>query len=392
MAGDVLSGLFWLCLSLILYSYVGYPLAICVAARLQGERPRHPRRRSADGVRRWPRVSLIIAAHNEEQVIERRIRNALAIAYPSERLEIIVASDGSTDRTQQLVLGYADQGVRLLDLPQRRGKLHALTQAVASARGKVLVLSDASTEFDPHVVKHLSRHFRDPDVGVACGRLILHDPATGSNVDGVYWKYETWIKRNEARLGALIGASGAIYAIRRKYFVAPPSHLVIDDFVIPVLARLHFGCRTVYEEQAIARQATPANIRSEFARRARIGAGGFQSIRVLWRLLHPRHGWAATAYLSHKILRWLCPFCLMGLLLTNAALLGEPWFQWIWSVQCMFYLLAAAGLFLRGQWQGLRLIRLTTMFSMMNLALMLGFCRWMLGTQKGVWQRTVRQS
>ena len=391
MAEEITRCLFGLCLSLILYSYVGYPLAIYVAARRRrASSTKASVKQSGEARRRWPYVSLIIAAHNEEQVIQRRIRNALQLDYPRDRLEILVVSDGSTDRTQEIVAAHASRGVRLLDLPQRRGKLYALTQAVAVARGEVLVLSDASTEFDELAVRQLARHFREPDVGVVCGRLILHDPATGNNVDSAYWKYETWIKRNEARLGALIGASGAIYAIRRRMFIAPPPHLVIDDFVIPVLARLNFQCRTAYEEQAIARQSTPANLRSEFARRARIGAGGFQSIRVLWRLLHPRHGWAATAYLSHKILRWLCPFFLLGLILANAALLSEPMFRWLWWLQCAFYLLAAAGLFLRGQWQGMRVIRLTTMFSMMNLALLLGFWRWIFGIQKGVWQRTVR--
>src|SRR5262249_30950742 len=147
---------------------------------------------------------------------------------------------------------------------------------------------------------------------VVCGRLVLTDPATGCNVDSYYWRYETFLKRCEGRLGALLGANGAIYAIRRELYTPIPGNTIVDDFVIPLRAKLRTGCRIVYDGDAVAREETPPNVGAEFHRRSRIGAGGFQSIGLLWRLLNPRSGWVAFTFFSHKILRWVCPFFLVA--------------------------------------------------------------------------------
>src|SRR5205085_1732560 len=219
-----------------------------------------------------------IAAHNEESVIGARLTNALAMDYPRQKLEIIVASDGSVDRTAEIVRRFAGQGVRLLDSSVRRGKATVLNEAICEANGQIVLLSDANTHTDPSAARLLVRWFTDPKIGAVCGRLILIDPASGKNVDGLYWKYETQLKKHESRLGALLGSNGAIYAIRREVYCPIPDGTIVDDFVIPLLAKLRRGCQIVYDWDAIAREESAAGVASEFKRRARIGAGGWQAL------------------------------------------------------------------------------------------------------------------
>jgi cellulose synthase/poly-beta-1,6-N-acetylglucosamine synthase-like glycosyltransferase len=339
-----------------------------------------------------PAVSLLIAAYNEEAVIEDRLRNALAMDYPPGKLEIVVSSDGSTDRTTEIVRRYAGGRVRLLDYAHRRGKAAVLNASVPELEGEIILFSDANTEVDAAAARKLVRWFRDPDVGVVCGRLVLTDPRTGNNVDGLYWKYETFLKRCEGRLGALLGANGGIYAIRRDVFTPIPDGSILDDVVIPLLAKLRTGCTIVYDCEAVAREETPPDIGSEFSRRSRIGAGGFQSLGILWGLLHPRWGWTALAFASHKILRWLGPFFLMGLLASNLSLCASPLFQAALVAQFLFYLTSAAVAVIPARFRVPRSLRLATMFTGMNLALLVGFWRWARGTQRGTWQRTVREA
>jgi cellulose synthase/poly-beta-1,6-N-acetylglucosamine synthase-like glycosyltransferase len=369
---------------LILYAYCGYALLIWVFARLFSRNAVPP----ADGD--LPSVSVLIAAYNEASVIDGRIENALALDYPSELLEIMVASDGSSDGTAEIVRRYAERGVRVADYPQRRGKASVLNAAMQEVQGRIAILSDANTYFDPMAARRLVRWFADRKVGAVCGKLVLLDPQTGRNVDSMYWKYETFLKKCEGRLGALLGANGAIYAIRRESFVPIPGDTIVDDFVIPLLARLRSGRSIIYDPEAVAWEETPANISSEFRRRSRIGAGGFQSIALLWRLLSPRQGWIAFTFFSHKVLRWLCPFFLIVAFVANCLLVRQPLFQVTLAAQALFYLISLAGAYLPGSGLALRLVRLTTMFSSMNLALLVGFWRWISGRQRGIWQRTAR--
>jgi cellulose synthase/poly-beta-1,6-N-acetylglucosamine synthase-like glycosyltransferase len=376
----------WTCLALVFYAYVGYPLLLYVLARTLG-RPKDPVEAVDEDL---PSVSLLIAAYNEEAEIEKRIQTALMTDYPADRLEIVIASDGSSDATAEIVRRYAGRGVRLLDYRQRRGKAAVLNASFPELRGEIVLLSDANTQTDPQALRRIVRWFRDPNVGVVCGRLILTDPATGRNVDGLYWKYETFLKKHEGRLGALLGANGGIYAIRRSLQAPIPQETIVDDFVLPLQAKLRSGCSIVYESRAVAYEETPAAIGSEFHRRARIGAGGFQSIGLLWPLLHPRHGWTAFTFLSHKILRWMCPFFLLGMLLANLLLIGEPFYQGFLLGQAAFYLLSLLAAYVPARPRFLKPLRLTTMFTGMNAALFVGFWRWVRGTQKGAWKRTER--
>ena len=376
----------WCCFSAVAFAYLGYPLLILVLSRVFGRGREVP---SVDESR-LPVVSLLIAAHNEEMDIEERILNALSLDYPLDRLEIVIASDGSTDETNEIVRRYADRGVQLFAYEKNRGKATVLNESVPRLRGDIVLLSDANTNMAPDVARRLAAWFADPEIGVVCGRLVLTDPRTGRNVDGLYWKYETFLKKCESRLGALLGSNGAIYAIRKDLFPTVQPGTLIDDFVIPLEAKRKSGCRIVYDKRAIATEETAPTILAEFRRRVRIGAGGFQSIGMLWPLLSPANGWVALTFFCHKILRWLCPFLLIGMLAANLFLLDHPLYAWLFAAQVAFYSWAFVGNWLPAQPRFLRYFRLPTMFASMNLALLFGFVRWIRGGHTGVWTRTDR--
>jgi cellulose synthase/poly-beta-1,6-N-acetylglucosamine synthase-like glycosyltransferase len=223
--------------------------------------------------------------------------------------------------------------------------------------------------------------------------LVLVDSETGRNADGLYWRYETFLKKAEARLGALLGSNGAIYAIRRERYVRIPANTIVDDFVIPLLAKLNSGCRIVYDCEAVAAEETAPDVKAEFRRRARIGAGGFQAIALLWRLMSPRWGWLAFAFVSHKVLRWLCPFLLAAMLISSVlAAVGQPVYWIIVAAQVAFYAASLTTSRLPGPLRQMKMLRLATMFTSMNAALAVGFWRWVNGVRSGAWERTARTS
>jgi cellulose synthase/poly-beta-1,6-N-acetylglucosamine synthase-like glycosyltransferase len=382
----VLATVCCLCAALVVYAYLGYPVVIYALARLLGRRP--PVAEPADD--ELPKVSLLIAAYNEEAVIEDRIRNALDMDYPADRWEVVVATDGCSDRTAEIVRRFAHRGVRLLENHQRRGKAATLNDAFGQVSGEVVILSDANTFTDPSAARHLVRWFEDSRVVTVCGKLVLTDPETGQNVDGMYWKYETFLKRQEGRLGALLGANGGIYAIRKSQYVPIPNGTILDDLVIPLLAKLRHGGDIVFDRRAVAHEETPANITAEFHRRSRLGAGGFGTVGLLAGLLNPCRGWIFFTFVSHKLLRWCCPFFLLGLLATSAQLYDLPLFRALLFAQIAFYATAVVAAYLPGQFKALRLLRLATMFASMNGALLVGFARWLFNTQNVTWRRTAR--
>jgi cellulose synthase/poly-beta-1,6-N-acetylglucosamine synthase-like glycosyltransferase len=371
---------------MVLYVYIGYPVVIYGVARIFGRR----RPLASRAGQQLPKVSLLIAAYNEEAMIEDRLRNALAVDYPREKWEVVVATDGCSDRTAEIVRRYAGQGVRLLEYPQRRGKAAALNDALTQVQGEVVIFSDANTFTEPMAARNLARWFQDPRVSAVCGKLVLTDPETGRNSDGIYWKYETFLKRQEGRLGALLGANGGIYAIRKSRYVPIPNGTILDDLVIPLLSKLRHGGDIVFDGQAVAHEETPADITAEFHRRSRIGAGGFGTLGLLAGLLNPCRGWIFFTFLSHKLLRWCCPFFLLGLLLTSALQWELPLYRALFLAQFAFYTTSVVAAYVPGRVKALRLLRLTTMFTSMNGALLIGFARWLFNTQNVTWKRTAR--
>jgi cellulose synthase/poly-beta-1,6-N-acetylglucosamine synthase-like glycosyltransferase len=372
----------------LIYSYAMYPAVVWVVGKLSGNR-RRPSSQSDDDL---PTVSVLIAAFNEEAVIDSRLRNLLASDYPHDKLEIVIASDGSTDGTNEAVRRVAGQSpiVRLLDVPVRAGKTSVLNRAFGQVAGEIVVLSDANTFTDRQSLRALAQWFSCPGVGVVCGQLILVEPENGRNPDNLYWRYENFLKTCEGRLGSLLGANGGIYAVRKSLFRAVPDDTLVDDLVIPLSIKLRTGCEIVYEPGARAIEETPAGMAAEFRRRARIGAGGFQCIARLWRLLNPAHGWLALAFFSHKVLRWFGPFFMVAMLLANLLLLGAKPYRAAMAAQAVFYAVAALGRRVSGRGGLAKAARLPALFVGANLALLVGFGRWIRGTRGGTWERTAR--
>ena len=377
---------FWGCAALIVYTYFVYPVLLVILAAMR-RGPRAPRELSDPGL---PTVSVLIVAHNEESVIRERIENLLALDYPKDKLELVIASDSSRDRTVDIVNEYSGQSIRLFAFTARTGKAAVLDSVIPQLTGSIAILSDANTMMDRMAVRRLVRWFQNREVGVVCGKLVLTDPVTGSNVDSLYWRFETLLKRSEGKLGALLGANGGIYAIRRSVFQGVRPDTIVDDFVIPLFARVRTGCAIIYDESAIAYEETPPEIAVEFRRRARIGAGGFQSLAVLWPLLDPRNGWIALTFFSHKVLRWLCPFFLLGLAVANLVLVDNGFYGVSLVAGLVLAAVALLGQYLSLRSSAGRALRLTTMFATMNAALLVGFFRWASGRQRAAWDRTAR--
>jgi cellulose synthase/poly-beta-1,6-N-acetylglucosamine synthase-like glycosyltransferase len=385
--------LFWLAVLLLLHTYVLYPILLMVfegvaqvLAELRSIRTsKMPPRRSFDPL---PTVSMVVSAYNEAECIGEKVSNSLALDYPRDRFQLLIGSDGSTDGTDEIVQRFEDPRVMLMR-SERGGKPAMLNRCVPVASGEIIVFSDANTWVDPLAIQALVRNFEDPEVGAVCGRLKLYNRTKNDFEESAYWKYETMIKFFEAKGGLVVGANGGLYAIRRRLFAALPPGTIVDDFVI-ALRIMDEGYKVVYEPAAVAREETTGDYQREFGRRARIAAGNFQCLRWFPSLLSPAAGLRAFALWSHKVLRW-CAAGLMALaLIANLFLLDAPVYRVIFVLQLSFYALALAGK--AGVFKGAlrRLASVAYYFVTMNLAIAVGFWRFIRRSQRPAWERTAR--
>ena len=329
--------IFWIALVSVAYVYVGYPVLLWIWSRVR-PRPVHPQ--PAD-----PPVSIILAARNEAHHLAMRIENLLSLDYPRERLQIVVASDGSTDDTQAVLEPFGAR-VTAVYLPTV-GKAHALNAAVASARHDILVFADARQRFAPDAIRALVAPLSDPEVGGVCGELIL-DCESGADTSSIgegvggYWRYEKWLRRHESLVGSTMGATGAIYALRREYWQPLPADTILDDVLAPMRAVLA-SARVVFAGGACAfDSAVPAA--TELRRKIRTLAGNYQ---ILWqepRLLNPLANPVWLQYVSHKLGRLIVPWALAALLISSLILAPT---SLVYAAACAgqlaFYALAAYG-------------------------------------------------
>jgi len=373
---------FWLSVALIAYSYAGFSLLIILVARLRQRRVRQQPI--------TPRLTLIIPVWNEEKAIAERLENALGLDYPADRREIIVASDGSDDKTEAIVNGYANQGVRLLSFP-RRGKIYALKDAVAAATGEILVFSDANSIYKPEALRMLVRNFADPEVGGVCGNQIYlkakRADATSAG-EGMYWSFDKWLKQLESLTGSIVSAHGAIYAIRRALYQPPASAAVTDDFAIST-AVIEQGYRLIFESEAIAYEEPTASASLEFGRKVRIMTRGLRGVLLRRRLLNPfRYGFYALELFSHKVLRRLVPIFLLMLFMASWFLSRNDGFYFSAAVaQTVFYILAGAGYLLRGHRLGrLKFFYVPFFYCLANAAALIAVIRLLRGKRVEFWQ------
>lgn len=380
--------LFWSCLFLVVYTYCLYPLLLALLCRVRGKRPADtPGAGTSPTDADLPPVTMLVAAHNEERVIAEKIENSLAIDYPADRFRVVVASDGSQDRTNAIVAACDDPRIQLIAYPNRRGKIATLNATIPRLTDEILVMSDANTMYAPDAVRALVGHFRNPRIGCVCGELLLVSPNGGESGEGLYWRYETWLKRMESRLGFLLGATGGIFALRRSLFRTLPNGTIVEDFVTAMKV-LEGGHRVCYEPAARATETTAPSMQEEMRRKCRIGAGGFQAIALTAAMLNPLRGLPALGFWSHKIVRWCVPFFLMGMLVASLGLLGETFYRFVLGAQLLAYAIGVQGLSPKPIDHPL--LRPARYFFVMNLALLIGFIRFIRGTQRVTWEQAQR--
>jgi cellulose synthase/poly-beta-1,6-N-acetylglucosamine synthase-like glycosyltransferase len=362
----------------IVWSYGIYPLLLAFVPCKREDQPHEP----VD----WPSVSVLISVYNEEKHIVSRIENLLALDYPHDKLEILIGSDGSTDRTNELVRSFPDAHVKLNAFEQRGGKPSVLNRLVPQARSELLVFSDANAMFGSDALRKLARHFANPQIGGVCGRLVLHGDGSETG-EGPYWKLETYLKTRESALDSCLGANGAIYAIRKSCWPRIPDNTFVDDFVIGMRVR-EAGHRLIYDTEAAATEELPRSVGHEMTRRIRIGAGDFQALCLCRSSLLPWRGFYSIAFWSHKVLRWFAPFLMIAALVSNVALVSHPLFAVLLALQLTFYGLALFGAFIRRR--KIALFSAPYYFVTINMALLFGFFRFITGTQQAAWKRTAR--
>lgn len=378
--------LFWICFGLLLYTYLIYPVVLIGLVRLKKTCKEKPL------LQKNPSVSLVIAAYNEEKVIDEKMQNCLRLDFPHGLLEVIVISDGSSDRTNEVVKKYTEMDARihLVDLP-RTGKSGALNKGVSFVNNDIIVFSDANTEYVADAIKNLVNHFDDPKVGCVGGRLIYRNPhqVVSGEGESFYWRYETALKKLESKLGYVAGANGAIYAIRRELFKSLPKRTINDDFMTSMRIVLD-GYKCIYEEKAVAYEDVAPTVQSEFDRHVRDGAGHYIAVWYLRGLLNPFLGLKSFIYWSHRMLRWLAPFVLILFFGVNSVLAHNLFYGVFFLLHLAFYIMAILTPLFFLERRLPFLMYIPFYFSNLNVALFLGFIKAITGLQKTTWESTKR--
>jgi len=372
--------IFWTAAGLTVYAYAGYPILVFLISRMFPK----PVLRAPY----LPTVSVIIAAYNEEKDIRAKLLNTLQLDYSSNALEIIVVSDCSSDGTDSIVLEFADRGVKLVRQSDRRGKTAAQNLAAEHASGEIILFSDATSMYQPNVLKEMLPNFADPGVGCVAGKLVYVDESASGVGDGArkYWNYETFLKESESRARSLIGVSGCMYAVRRQAYVPMYEEACSDFYVCTMLYRQ--GLRTVYQPSAVCFEDTNTRTADEFRMRVRIIS---QTFGDLWRnreMMNPcRSGFYAVQLISHKLLRYAIPLLLAFVFLTSGILAFESVFYALaFALQLIFYLIAIADWAVQKRGVDVKLAAIPRYFCVANLASIAGFYKFVTGERFARWE------
>ncbi len=376
--------LFWLSAFLVVYTYVMYPLILSVGARIRKKDATSKQTEST-----FPSITVVVALYNEEASVGGKISNLCSLDYPPDKVSFLLGSDGSTDRTGEILTSAKVSNLIVRSFPRRRGKAALLNDLVPAAAGDVIVFSDANTMFAPDALRQLVRKFADESVGAVCGILTLDsdNTTTGGLGESSYWNYDNRLKLLESEIKTTVAANGSIYAIRRRLFKPlPMDKSVSDDIFIP-LTVLSQGYRVVYEEQAHAFEGTPNSVESEFRRRSRIVTRNLYSVFDFVPLLSPKSGFVAFVLWSRKLLRWSVPLNLIIVFLTSSLLFQQSLFFTVCFVlQIAFYIGAAVGFFLDKAKIRAGVIGLPYYFVAMNAAILQGIIKFVIGEKKFTWE------
>ncbi|MBL7808774.1 MAG: glycosyltransferase family 2 protein [Saprospiraceae bacterium] len=386
---------FWLGLALIMYAYLGYGLVLCLLVWLK----RQFHQPDCFPEQSLPAVTFVVCAFNEEDWIRQKIENSLALDYPKDLIRFCFVTDGSDDQTEWIVQSFpypSNVQWQLMHLPERRGKIAAFQRAMSQIQTPVVVSTDANTFVNREAVLHLVRHFNDPQVGAVAGekRISMAEKDDASSAgEGIYWKYESLLKKWDAELWTVVGAAGELFAIRTDCYEPVPSDTLVEDFYMTMRIAQR-GWRVAYAPDAWAAESSSASVSEEMKRKVRIAAGGLQAIVRLAPLLNPfRYGILSFQYISHRVLRWtLAPLLLPILLMLNLilALQGSIFYQILLAGQILFYLAALIGWILERRKLKVKALFVPYYFCLMNWAMYAGFFRLLSGKQSVVWEKAKR--
>jgi cellulose synthase/poly-beta-1,6-N-acetylglucosamine synthase-like glycosyltransferase len=342
-----------------------------------------------------PKITLMVAAFNEEAYIREKIENSFALDYPEDKIQYLFVTDGSNDKTPEIVSSYRQ--IKLMHQPQRQGKIMAVERAMSEVTGEIVVFTDANTLLNKEALKNIVRHFANEKVGVVSGeKRILHrkaDEAAGAG-EGFYWQYESKLKKWDDELYSVMGAAGELFAIRARLYEPIPKDSLIEDFYMSFKI-VEKGYKIAYEPDAYAMEEPSASVKEELKRKIRIAAGGIQSIVRLIELLNPfKYGVITFQYVSHRVLRWtLAPLALPIIFFTNLLLLNQGVFYLgLMAAQIVFYLFALVGFLLEKKQIRFKLLFIPYYFCMMNYAVYAGFRRYLKGSQSVLWEKAARRN
>ena len=391
----IIAIVFWVSIFLIVYAYFGYPALVWFFAKFKRK---ENKKESYE-----PSVTLLIAAYNESAAIGKKIENALELDYPREKFQILITNDGSEDGTDEIVRSFADRGVEMVSGEKRQGKMMALKRGMNAARGEIIVMSDATNTYSLNTIKALVEPFVDPSVGIASGakHVTKGDGVLGSS-EGLYWKYESWIKKEETKLGSCINVTGEIYAFRKPLFGSPPDSIINDDFYM-MMNVLNQGYRVVYTPDARSWERVSQTATDEIERRARINAGRYQAMAMASKYLPFDRPLIVWQVISHKFSRPLVPFGMILAFIANffalifpaqessgLLWLSPPWNQIFFGLQIAFYALALLGNYFNSGAIG-KILYVPRFLVNSNWAALKGFWRFANRRQTTLWERVQRR-
>lgn len=384
--------LFWTSLFIVWYSYIGYGMLLYILVAIKKMLKKIP---ISSGNTYEPEVTLVVAAYNEEEFIHTKIKNTQELDYPKSKLQVIFITDGSSDSTPDIIKKYPFE---LLHKPERRGKVAAMNRAIDYVKAPIVVFCDANTLLNRGCIRELVKHYTNPKVGAVAGEkkvLAGTDASAAGAGEGIYWKYESLLKRLDSELYSVVGAAGELFSVRTHLFEKAQEDTIIEDFVQSLKVCMK-GYVVRYEPRAYATETASVSMREEQKRKVRICAGAFQAMGMLKGLFNIfRYPVLSFQFLSHRILRWtLCPLSLIVFLLSNIMLawLNAGWFYTAsLALQSAFYLLAVTGWLFANRNIRLKLLYIPYYFLFMNFSVFLGFFRFLQKRQTVLWEKAARQ-
>jgi len=387
--------IFWLSIFIVFYTFMGYGILLYFIIKLKRTFKGKPAV-IAPANDLLPDCTLVVAAYNEELLIEDKIKNCLALKYPPGRLNLVFVTDGSSDKTPELIRKYPQ--VKLLHQAGRAGKIAAVHRAITFVTSEIVVFTDANTFLNAEALVEICKHYADKTVGAVAGekRVQIDENADASSAgEGFYWKYESALKKWDSELYSVVGAAGELFSVRRSLYQDVPADTVLDDFMISMLIASK-GYRIIYEPQAYAIETASENVSEELKRKIRIAAGGIQSILRLGSLFNPfKYPILSFQYISHRVLRWtVTPFLLILTFVLNIVLALEPgntFFVILLLAQVLFYVLAFTGMIMEKRHIRIKALFIPYYFCVMNYAVLMGIIRYFTTKQSAVWEKAQRK-